>query len=202
MEQWLFTELYKKGLVYRKNSIVNWDPVDQTVLANEQVIDGRGWRSHALVERREIPQWFIKITAYADELLEELDTMDEWPEQVRTMQRNWIGKSYGVRFAFPYALDGKEERLWVYTTRIDTIMGITFCAVSAEHALAVHAAKENPELATFLEECRSGSVAEADLATMEKKGMPTGIHVVHPLTGEQIPVWSATTSSPAMARER
>ncbi|MES9904860.1 MAG: leucine--tRNA ligase, partial [Sedimenticola sp.] len=159
------------------------------VLANEQVIDGRGWRSHALVERREIPQWFIKITAYADELLEELDTMDEWPEQVRTMQRNWIGKSYGVRFAFPYALDGKEERLWVYTTRIDTIMGITFCAVSAEHALAVHAAKENPELATFLEECRSGSVAEADLATMEKKGMPTGIHVVHPLTGEQIPVW-------------
>ncbi|MEJ1296313.1 MAG: leucine--tRNA ligase [Candidatus Sedimenticola sp. (ex Thyasira tokunagai)] len=188
-EQWLFTELYKKDLVYRKNSIVNWDPVDQTVLANEQVIDGRGWRSGALVERREIPQWFIKITDYADELLEELDTMDEWPEQVRTMQRNWIGKSHGVRFAFPYELDGKQEQLWVYTTRIDTIMGITFCAVSAEHALALHAAKENSELAAFLEECQTGSVAEADLATMEKKGLPTGINVTHPLTGEQIPVW-------------
>ncbi len=188
-EQWLFTELYKKDLVYRKNSIVNWDPVDQTVLANEQVIDGRGWRSGALVERREIPQWFIKITDYADELLEELDTMDEWPEQVRTMQRNWIGKSHGVRFAFPYELDGKQEQLWVYTTRVDTIMGITFCAVSAEHALALHAAKENSELAAFLEECQTGSVAEADLATMEKKGLPTGINVTHPLTGEQIPVW-------------
>ena len=188
-EQWLFTELYRKGLVYRKNSVVNWDPVDQTVLANEQVIDGRGWRSGALVERREIPQWFIKITAYADELLEELDRMDEWPEQVRTMQRNWIGRSHGVRFAFPYELDGRQERLWVYTTRIDTIMGITFCAVSAEHPLARHAAAGNPELAAFVEECRQGSVAEADLATMEKKGMPTGISVSHPLTGEQVPVW-------------
>ncbi len=188
-EQWLFTELYKKGLVYRKNSVVNWDPVDQTVLANEQVIDGRGWRSGALVERREIPQWFIKITDYADELLEELDNMEGWPEQVRTMQRNWIGKSYGVRFAFPYELDGKAEQLWVYTTRVDTIMGITFCAVSAEHPLALHAARDNPELAAFLEECQTGSVAEADLATMEKKGMPTGISVTHPLTGEQVPVW-------------
>ncbi|MES9955728.1 MAG: leucine--tRNA ligase [Sedimenticola sp.] len=188
-EQWLFTELYKKGLVYRKNSVVNWDPVDQTVLANEQVIDGRGWRSGALVERREIPQWFIKITDYADELLEELDNMGDWPEQVRTMQRNWIGKSYGVRFAFPYELDGKAEQLWVYTTRVDTIMGITFCAVSAEHPLALHAARDNAELAAFLEECQSGSVAEADLATMEKKGMPTGISVTHPLTGEQVPVW-------------
>jgi len=188
-EQWLVTELYKKGLVYRKNSVVNWDPVDQTVLANEQVIDGRGWRSGALVERREIPQWFIRITEYADELLQELDRMDEWPEQVRTMQRNWIGRSHGVRFAFPYELDGRQERLWVYTTRIDTIMGITFCAVAAEHPLAQHAAAGNPELAAFVEECQQGSVAEADLATMEKKGMPTGISVSHPLTGEQVPVW-------------
>ncbi|OQX41675.1 MAG: leucine--tRNA ligase, partial [Candidatus Sedimenticola endophacoides] len=188
-EQWLFTELYRKDLVYRKNSVVNWDPVDQTVLANEQVIDGRGWRSGALVERREIPQWFIRITAYADELLEELERMEGWPEQVRTMQRNWIGKSHGVRFAFPYELDGETGRLWVYTTRVDTIMGITFCAVSAEHPLALHAAANNPELAAFLEECQTGGVAEADLATMEKKGMPTGICVTHPLTGEQVPVW-------------
>jgi len=188
-EQWLFTELYKKGLVYRKNSVVNWDPVDQTVLANEQVIDGRGWRSGALVERREIPQWFVRITDYADELLEELDRMDTWPEQVRTMQRNWIGRSHGVRFAFPYQLEGKQEKLWVYTTRIDTIMGITFCAVAAEHPLAQHAARSNPQLADFIDECQQGSVAEADLATMEKRGMPTGIAVTHPLTGEQIPVW-------------
>ncbi|MEW7977727.1 MAG: leucine--tRNA ligase [Candidatus Sedimenticola endophacoides] len=188
-EQWLFTELYRKDLVYRKNSVVNWDPVDQTVLANEQVIDGRGWRSGALVERREIPQWFIRITAYADELLEELERMEGWPEQVRTMQRNWIGKSHGVRFAFPYELDGETGQLWVYTTRVDTIMGITFCAVSAEHPLALHAAANNPELAAFLEECQTGGVAEADLATMEKKGMPTGICVTHPLTGEQVPVW-------------
>ncbi|MCB1828967.1 MAG: leucine--tRNA ligase [Gammaproteobacteria bacterium] len=188
-EQWLFTELYKKGLVYRKNSVVNWDPVDQTVLANEQVIDGRGWRSGALVERREIPQWFIRITDYADELLDELDNMESWPEQVRTMQRNWIGRSHGVRFAFPYQLDGKQEQLWVYTTRIDTIMGITFCAVAAEHPLAQHAARSNAQLAAFIDECRQGSVAEADLATMEKRGMPTGIAVTHPLTGEQIPVW-------------
>ena len=188
-EQWLFTELYKKGLVYRKNSVVNWDPVDQTVLANEQVIDGRGWRSGALVERREIPQWFIRITDYADELLDELDNMESWPEQVRTMQRNWIGRSHGVRFAFPYQLDGKQEQLWVYTTRIDTIMGITFCAVAAEHPLAQHAARSNAQLAAFIDECRQGSVAEADLATMEKRGMPTGIAVTHPLAGEQIPVW-------------
>jgi leucyl-tRNA synthetase len=188
-EQWLFTELYKKGLVYRKNSVVNWDPVDQTVLANEQVIDGKGWRSGAPVERREIPQWFIKITDYAEELLQELDSMESWPEQVRTMQRNWIGKSYGVRFAFPYELDGRAEKLWVYTTRIDTIMGITFCAVAAEHPLAQYAARNNPELSAFVGECLQGSVAEADLATMEKKGMPLGISVEHPLTGEQVPVW-------------
>jgi leucyl-tRNA synthetase len=188
-EQWLFTELYRKGLVYKKNAVVNWDPVDQTVLANEQVIDGCGWRSGALVERREIPQWFIRITDYAEELLQELDRMEGWPEKVRTMQRNWIGKSHGVRFAFPYELDGNQEKLWVYTTRADTIMGVTFCAVAAEHPLAQHAAKENPELAAFIEECTQGGVAEADLATMEKKGLPTGISVTHPLTGEQIPVW-------------
>ncbi len=188
-EQWLFTELYRKGLVYKKNAVVNWDPVDQTVLANEQVIDGRGWRSGALVERREIPQWFIKITDYAEELLDELDKMEGWPEKVRTMQRNWIGKSYGVRFAFPYELDGKQEQLWVYTTRVDTIMGVTFCAVSADHPLAQYAAKENTELAAFIEECQQGSVAEADLATMEKKGMPTGISVTHPLTRKPVPVW-------------
>jgi leucyl-tRNA synthetase len=188
-EQWLFTELYRKELVYKKNAVVNWDPVDQTVLANEQVIDGRGWRSGALVERREIPQWFIKITDYAEELLDELDRMEGWPEKVRTMQRNWIGKSYGVRFAFPYELDGKQEQLWVYTTRVDTIMGVTFCAVSADHPLAQHAAKDNAELAAFIEECQQGSVAEADLATMEKKGLPTGISVIHPLTKEPVPVW-------------
>jgi leucyl-tRNA synthetase len=188
-EQWLFTELFKKGLVYRKHAVVNWDPVDQTVLANEQVIDGRGWRSGALVERREIPQWFIKITAYADELLEEIDRLEGWPEQVRTMQRNWIGRSFGVRFAFPYELDGKDERLWVYTTRADTIMGVTFCAVAAEHPLAQHAAKSNPEIAAFVEECKHGSVAEADLATIEKKGLPLEIDVTHPITGEAIPVW-------------
>ena len=188
-EQWLFTELYRKGLVYRKHSMVNWDPVDQTVLANEQVIDGKGWRSGAPVERREIPQWFIKITDYAEELLAELDSMENWPEQVRTMQRNWIGKSHGVRFAFPYELDGKADKLWVYTTRIDTIMGITFCAVAAEHPLAQRAARDNPQLAAFVDECMQGSVAEADLATMEKKGMPLGISVEHPLTGAQVPVW-------------
>ncbi len=188
-EQWLFTELFRKGLVYKKNAVVNWDPVDQTVLANEQVIDGRGWRSGALVERREIPQWFIRITDYAEELLQELDRMEGWPEKVRTMQRNWIGKSHGVRFAFPYELDGKPEQLWVYTTRADTIMGVTFCAVAPEHPLAQHAAKSDPKLAAFIEECRAGSVAEADLATMEKKGLPTGLSVTHPLTGEAVPVW-------------
>ncbi|MCP3671875.1 MAG: leucine--tRNA ligase [Gammaproteobacteria bacterium] len=188
-EQWLFTELFRKGLVYKKNSVVNWDPVDQTVLANEQVIDGRGWRSGAMVERREIPQWFIKITDYADELLDEMDQMEGWPEKVRIMQRNWIGKSYGVRFAFPYELDGRQEQLWVYTTRVDTLMGVTFCAVSAEHPLAEHAAKNNPQLAAFIEECNQGSIAEVDLATMEKKGMDTGISVNHPITGKSIPIW-------------
>ncbi|MDP3689148.1 MAG: leucine--tRNA ligase, partial [Sulfurimicrobium sp.] len=188
-EQWLFTKLFEKGLIYKKLATVNWDPVDHTVLANEQVIDGRGGRSGALVEKREIPMYFMKITAYADELLSELDNLPGWPEQVRTMQKNWIGKSFGVRFAFPCELEGKPEQLWVYTTRADTIMGVTFCAVAAEHPLATHAAKTNPALAAFIEECKQGGVAEADIATMEKKGMATGISVTHPLTGEQVPVW-------------
>ena len=188
-EQWLFTKLFEKGLVYKKLATVNWDPVDHTVLANEQVIDGRGWRSGALVEKRDIPMYFMKITAYADELLNELDNLPGWPEQVRTMQKNWIGKSFGVRFAFPYELDGQAEKLWVYTTRADTIMGVTFCAVAAEHPLATRAAQDNPALAAFIEECKQGGVAEADIATMEKKGMATGISVTHPLTGEPIPVW-------------
>ncbi|MBZ0093349.1 MAG: leucine--tRNA ligase [Sulfuricellaceae bacterium] len=188
-EQWLFTRLFEKGLIYKKLATVNWDPVDRTVLANEQVIDGRGWRSGAPVEKRDIPMYFMKITAYADELLSGLDGLPGWPEQVKTMQRNWIGKSYGLRFAFSYELDGKPEQLWVYTTRADTIMGVSFCAVAAEHPLAAYAAQSKPELAAFIEECKSGGVAEADLATMEKKGMATGISVTHPLTGEPVPVW-------------
>ncbi len=188
-EQWLFTRLFKKGVIYKKTATVNWDPVDNTVLANEQVIDGRGWRSGALVEKREIPMYFFRITQYADELLQDLDTLTGWPEQVKTMQANWIGKSYGVRFAFPHELDGKQEKLWVYTTRADTIMGVTFVAVAAEHPLATRAAQGNAKLAEFIEECKRGGVAEADIATMEKKGMDTGLKVTHPLTGEQVPVW-------------
>jgi leucyl-tRNA synthetase len=187
--QWLFLRMLEKGLVYKKTGSVNWDPVDQTVLANEQVIDGRGWRTGALVEKREIPMYYMAITRYADELLAALDTLPGWPERVKTMQANWIGKSYGVRFAFPYTLDGKEEKLWVFTTRADTIMGVTFVAVAAEHPLATRAARDNPALAAFIEECRRGSVMEADVATMEKKGMPTGIFVVHPLTGDKVEVW-------------
>ncbi len=188
-EQWLFTRLYEKGLVYKKLGTVNWDPVDHTVLANEQVIDGKGWRSGAPIEKREIPMYYMKITAYAEELLAELDNLPGWPEQVRLMQKNWIGKSTGVRFAFPYELDGRPEELWVFTTRADTIMGVTFVAVAAEHPLATRAAVDNPELARFIEECKQGGVAEADLATMEKKGLPTGIYVTHPLTGAQVEVW-------------
>ena len=188
-EQWLFTRLFEKGLVYKRYGTVNWDPVDQTVLANEQVIDGRGWRSGALVEKREIPMYYMKITAYAEELLADLDRLPGWPEQVKLMQKNWIGKSEGVRFAFPYELEGKAEKLWVFTTRADTIMGVTFVAVAAEHPLATHAARNNPELAAFIEECKQGGVAEADLATMDKKGMPTGIFVTHPLTGDKVEVW-------------
>jgi leucyl-tRNA synthetase len=188
-EQWLFTRLFKNGLIYKKTASVNWDPVDQTVLANEQVIDGRGWRSGAVVEKRDIPMYFMRITQYAEELLADLDQLEGWPEQVKTMQRNWIGKSYGVRFAFPYQLDGKQDKLWVYTTRADTIMGVTFVAVAAEHPLATRAAQGNAELTAFIEECKQGGVAEADMATMEKKGMDTGLKVTHPLTGEQVPVW-------------
>ncbi|WP_036300173.1 leucine--tRNA ligase [Methylotenera sp. L2L1] len=188
-EQWLFTELFKKGLIYKKTSTVNWDPVDGTVLANEQVIDGRGWRSGALVEKRDIPQYFMKITAYAEELLNDLDKLEGWPEQVKTMQRNWIGKSYGCEVEFPIV--GQDGNLKVYTTRPDTLMGATYVAVAAEHALATQAAQNNPQLADFIAECKRGSVAEADVATAEKKGMSTGLFVTHPLNGEQLPVWVA-----------
>ncbi len=187
--QWLFLRMLEKGIAYKKTQVVNWDPVDQTVLANEQVIEGRGWRTGAVVEKREIPGYYLGITQYADELLSALDTLPGWPERVKTMQANWIGKSYGVRFAFPYELDGKREKLWVFTTRADTIMGVTFCAVAAEHPLATRAAKDNPKLAAFIDECKHGSVMEADMATMEKKGMPTGIFVEHPLTGDKVEVW-------------
>jgi leucyl-tRNA synthetase len=192
-EQWFFLRLYAKGLVYKASSTVNWDPVDQTVLANEQVIDGRGWRSGALVERREVPQWFLKITAYADELLEELDKLPDWPEQVRTMQANWIGRSEGVELDFPLAggpIAGYEA-LTVYTTRPDTLYGVTYMAVAAEHPLAAHAAREQPGLADFLAECRRVHTTEAALETMEKRGMPLGIDVIHPLTGVNVPVWVA-----------
>ncbi|HZX23490.1 MAG TPA: leucine--tRNA ligase [Woeseiaceae bacterium] len=188
-EQWLFTKLFEKGLVYRRNSVVNWDPVDQTVLANEQVIDGRGWRSGALVERREIPQWFMKITAYADELLEALDGLDGWPEPVKVMQRNWIGRSEGVEIAF--RVPGEEAPLTVYTTRPDTLMGVTYMAVAAEHPLAVKAAEGNAKLQAFLAECRSTHAAEAAMETMEKKGMPLGISAIHPFSGEEVPLWVA-----------
>ena len=187
--QWLFLRMLEKGIAYKKTQVVNWDPVDQTVLANEQVIEGRGWRTGALVEKREIPGYYLAITQYADELLGALDGLPGWPERVKTMQANWIGKSTGVRFAFPYTLDGAPGQLWVFTTRADTIMGVTFCAVAAEHPLALRAARDNPPLAAFIEECKQGSVMEADMATMEKKGMPTGLFVEHPLTGDTIEVW-------------
>ncbi|MBE7927432.1 leucine--tRNA ligase [Pseudomonas saudiphocaensis] len=192
-EQWLFTRLYKKGVIYRKNGTVNWDPVDQTVLANEQVIDGRGWRSGALIEKREIPMYYFKITAYADELLESLDELDGWPEQVKTMQRNWIGKSRGMEISFPYdvASIGSEGVMKVFTTRPDTLMGATYVAVAAEHPLATLAARNNPELQAFIDECKRGGVAEADIATQEKKGLATTLRVQHPLTGELLPVWVA-----------
>ena len=188
-EQWLFTRMFEKGLVYRQNAVVNWDPVDQTVLANEQVIDGRGWRSDALVERREIPQWFMKITAYADELLDELDRMPGWPDSVKTMQRNWIGRSEGIELAFD--VPGEDEPLTVYTTRPDTLMGVTYMAVAAEHPLARKAAADNPEIAAFIEACKQTDAAEATLETMEKKGMPLGISARHPLSGEEVPLWVA-----------
>ena len=187
-EQWLFTRMVDKGLAYRKKARVNWDPVDQTVLANEQVIDGRGWRSGALVEQREIDQWFIRITDYADELLDDLDAVD-WPEQVKTMQKNWIGRSQGVEFSFERK--GSEERLEVYTTRPDTIMGITYVAVAAQHPIATQAASTNSKIQAFIEECARMSVTEADLAQAPKRGMATGQFVIHPFTGEEIPIWIA-----------
>tara|TARA_Y100001933_G_scaffold250199_1_gene286084 strand:+ start:9458 stop:11917 length:2460 start_codon:yes stop_codon:yes gene_type:complete len=188
-EQWFFIKLYEKGLVYRKSSMVNWDPVDQTVLANEQVVDGRGWRSGAPVERREMDQWFLKITAYAEELLDELDRLEGWPESVKSMQRNWIGRSEGVEIDFPIP-DG-EGALTVYTTRPDTLLGATYVAVAAEHPLARRAAERSPEVAAFVDKCRNTKTAEADIATLEKEGVPTGLTVTHPLTGEALPVWVA-----------
>ncbi|TWI54248.1 leucyl-tRNA synthetase [Pseudomonas duriflava] len=192
-EQWLFTRLFEKGIIYRKNGSVNWDPVDQTVLANEQVIDGRGWRSGALIEKREIPMYYFRITDYAEELLTSLDDLPGWPEQVKTMQRNWIGKSRGMEVQFPYdqASIGHAGALKVFTTRADTLMGATYVAVAAEHPLATQAAENNPELQAFIDECKRGGVAEADIATQEKKGMPTPLFVEHPLTGEKLPVWVA-----------
>ena len=188
-EQWFFGQLIEKGLAYRKNAVVNWDPVDQTVLANEQVIDGKGWRSGAVVEKREIPQWFIRITAYADELLKDLDEMPGWPDSVKTMQRNWIGRSTGLEVDFALA-DGGEP-LRVFTTRPDTIFGATFMAVAADHPLAVAAAADNPEIKAFVAECASGGVSEIDLEAAEKKGVSLGLDAINPLSGEKIPVWVA-----------
>jgi len=188
-EQLMFTRLMKKGMAYRKNAVVNWDPVDQTVLANEQVVDGRGWRSGALVEKREIPQWFLKITDYAQQLLDGLDTLPGWPDAVKTMQRNWIGRSEGLEIHFE--VEGEAEPLTVFTTRPDTLMGVTFVSIAGEHPLALKAAKNNPTLAAFLEELKHGGVSEAELETQEKRGMDTGIEAIHPLTGEKIPVFVA-----------
>jgi leucyl-tRNA synthetase len=193
--QWLFLRMLEKGIAYKKTQVVNWDPVDQTVLANEQVIDGRGWRTGALVEKREIPGYYFNITGYAQQLLNDLDKLPGWPERVKTMQSNWIGKSEGVRFAFTHEIqdtEGKlidDGKLWVFTTRADTIMGVTFCAVAAEHPLTTLAAQNNPALQAFIDKCKQGSVMEADMATMEKEGMDTGLFVTHPLTGEKVPVW-------------
>lgn len=188
-EQWFFLKLYEKGLVYKKNAEVNWDPVDQTILANEQVVDGRGWRSGALVERREVPQWFLKITAYADQLLNDLDKLEHWPEQVRLMQKNWIGRSEGVDVTFPLA--DNTENLSIFTTRPDTLFGVTYIALAPQHPLAKQAAENNPAVQTFLDECRNIKVAEADLATMEKKGVDTNLFAQHPITKEPVPIWVA-----------
>ncbi|WP_295374633.1 leucine--tRNA ligase [uncultured Pseudacidovorax sp.] len=194
--QWLFLKMLEKGIAYRKTQVVNWDPVDQTVLANEQVIDGRGWRTGAPVEKREIPGYYLKITDYAEELLDHVQhKLPGWPERVRLMQENWIGKSSGVRFAFTHDIRGadgapiQDGRMYVFTTRADTIMGVTFCAVAPEHPLATHAAQSDPKVAAFIAECKAGGVTEAELATQEKKGVPTGLTVTHPITEEQVPVW-------------
>jgi leucyl-tRNA synthetase len=196
--QWLFLRMLEKGIAYQKTGVVNWDPVDKTVLANEQVIDGRGWRTGALVEKREIPMYYLKITAYAEDLLDALKDMQGWPERVRAMQANWIGKSVGVRLGFPYDLGGRHAGaagadgkgvLHAFTTRLDTLMGVTFCAVAPEHPLATHAARDRPKVAEFIEECKRGPASESELATQEKKGMPTGLTVRHPINGEDVPVW-------------
>jgi leucyl-tRNA synthetase len=188
-EQLMFTRLMKKGLAYRKNAVVNWDPIDQTVLANEQVIDGRGWRSGALVEKREIPQWFLKITDYAQELLEGLDTLPGWPDAVKTMQRNWIGRSEGLEIHFQ--VEHESEPLTVFTTRPDTLMGVTFVSIAGEHPLALKAAERDPKLAAFLDELKHGGISEAELETQEKRGMATGLFAIHPISGEKMPVWVA-----------
>ncbi len=194
--QWLFLKMLQKGIAYRKTQVVNWDPVDQTVLANEQVIDGKGWRTGAVVEKREIPGYYLKITDYAQELLEQVQSgLPGWPERVKLMQENWIGRSEGVRFAFPHEIrDGAgaligDGRMYVFTTRADTIKGVTFCAVAPEHPLAVHAAQGKAQLAAFIEECKAGGTTEAELATQEKKGVDTGLRVTHPLTGDAVPLW-------------
>jgi leucyl-tRNA synthetase len=187
--QWLFLRMLEKGIAYLKTGVVNWDPVDKTVLANEQVIDGRGWRTGALVERREIPMYYLKITDYAEDLLDALGHMPGWPDRVRAMQANWIGRSEGVRVGFPHEIGGARSVLYAFTTRADTLMGVTFCAVAAEHPLATHAARGNAPLAAFIEECKRGPAIEAQIATQEKKGMATGLAVRHPLTGKSVPVW-------------
>src|SRR5664279_5013491 len=194
--QWLFLKMLEAGIAERRTQTVNWDPVDQTVLANEQVVEGRGWRSGALVEKREIPGYYLKITQYAEELLDcARSGLPGWPERVKTMQENWIGKSVGVRFAFPHRIrDAAGElinggRMYVFTTRADTIMGVTFCAVAPEHPLATHAAATNQKLAAFIEECKKGGTTEAEMAVKEKEGMPTGLFVTHPLTGDKVEVW-------------
>lgn len=188
-EQWLFTKLFEKGLAYRKDSVVNWDPVDQTVLANEQVVDGCGWRSGAPVEKKNIPQWFLKITDYADELLGELDHLPDWPDRVKTMQRNWIGKSQGMNVRFD--VEGENTQLEVYTTRHDTLYGVTYLSIAAEHPLAIKAAEQNKTLQAFREECAKASTMEADLATLDKNGADTGFFAIHPLSGEKLPIWAA-----------
>jgi leucyl-tRNA synthetase len=187
--QWLFLRMLERGIAYKTTGVVNWDPVDQTVLANEQVIDGRGWRTGAPIEKREIPMYYLRITGYAEELLAALDGLEDWPERVRLMQSNWIGRSEGVNLSFPYAIDGRQGELKVFTTRADTIMGVSFVAVAAEHPLAELAASRDATVRAFVDECRRGSVMEADLATMQKNGVPTGLFVRHPLTGAEIEVW-------------
>ena len=188
-EQWLFTELFKKKLIYKKISTVNWDPVDQTVLANEQVIDGKGWRSGAVIEKKEIPQYFMKITEYADELLRDLDGLEGWPEQVKTMQRNWIGKSYGCEIEF--SIKDHADHIKIYTTRPDTLLGVTYLAIAAEHPLASLIKKNNPTIEAFINECSRGGVAEADLATAEKIGIDSGLRAIHPITQKEVPIWIA-----------